>query len=99
MRIEVDIPDYGPEGISLKWSPEALLAVMLLYDDFDIMGNKEGLQLLGSCFLRLAQDDVPSDYSLRLTEEQGLQKGSEDLIIRKDDDPAKFLENSVSSSD
>ena len=78
MKIVVDIPDYDPnKGIQLKRNAESKLTVIIGYDDFEIGGNPRGLRTLGSCFLSLAQKNVPNGASIRLTEknEECTQRG------------------------
>lgn len=92
MKIVVDVPDYDPnKGIQLKHNAESKLTVIIGYDDFEIGGNPRGLRTLGSCFLSLAQKNVPNGASIRLTEKNGLMKGSIDLKIRKEEDPSEVL--------
>ena len=46
---------------------------------------------LARVLLYLAQDDAPNGASIRLTEKNGLMKGSFDLKIRKEENPSEVL--------
>jgi hypothetical protein len=84
LEITLEIPDIVASGdTTLCFVENSELSVSLSYGEFIIAGNNEGLKSLAAFFMGLAQEGVPDGSSIRLTDKNGLSKGSLDLMIIK----------------
>ena len=84
LEIVLEIPDVVNSGEAMfSMAMDSELSVTLSYEEFLIAGNNQGLISLASLFMGLAQDGVPDGTSIRLTDKNGLSKGSLDLMIIK----------------
>ena len=90
--VTVDVPAYNSNTpFTYKCGDESKLLAFLLGADCTLSANRRGLADLARLFLYLAQKDAPNGASIRLTEKNGLMKGSIDLKIRKEEDPSEAL--------
>lgn len=88
-KVVLDVPKYdSQQDNSDGWVGRSKIIVALIGSDggfFRIAANQYGLMDLARVSLYLAQDDAPNGASIRLTEKNGLMKGSIDLKIRKEE--------------
>ena len=90
--VTVDVPEYNSNTpFTYKCGDESKLLAFLLGADCTLSANRGGLADLARLFLYLAQKDAPNGASIRLTDKNGLMKGSIDLKIRKEEDPSEVL--------
>ena len=83
MKVEVNIEPYD-DGISISYIDGSKIECDKGSDSFVIKANTEGLNLLASICLTLAQGDVPNGSHIHLDEFNFLKEGSVELIISKE---------------
>jgi hypothetical protein len=84
IEITLEISDVTNAGeMAFSMIKDSELSVTLSDEEFLIAGNNQGLLSLAACFMGLAQEGVPDGTSIRLTDKNGLLKGSLDLMIIK----------------
>ena len=90
--VTVDVPEYNSNNpFTYKCGDQSKLLAFLLDGDCTLSANRGGLADLARLFLYLAQKDAPNGASIRLTDKNGLMKGSFDLKIRKEENPSEVL--------
>lgn len=82
MKVSVEIEPYD-DGIGIKWVDGSEITCAEDHGAFLIKANSEGLQLLASICLTLAQDEAPKHTHVHLDEYNFLEDGSVELIIAK----------------
>ncbi len=83
MKVDVNIEPYD-DGISIRYIDGSKIECDTGSDSFVIKANTEGLTLLASICLTLAQGDVPNGSHIHLDEFNFLKKCSAELIISKE---------------
>ncbi len=83
MKVEVEIEPYD-DGISINYVNGSKIDCYKSYDTVVVKANAEGLNLLASICLTLAQDAAPNGSHLHLDEFNFFKEGSLELIISKE---------------
>ncbi|MBQ7433385.1 MAG: hypothetical protein IJ562_04275 [Prevotella sp.] len=90
LKVTVEVPEYQlGKAITIDRSSDSKIVVAIVDDEMVIAANRNGLVDLARYFLFLAQKTVPNGECIRITDKNGLLKGSIDLKIRKEALPAK----------
>jgi hypothetical protein len=85
MKIEMEVPEYGREGLRMNWDDDFEIAVEVQHGAVRIAANPAGLHSLARQLLLLAQDGVPHGRHLHLDENSPLEPGSCSLILERSD--------------
>jgi hypothetical protein len=88
MKIELEIPEYGPRsGFRFTWDEGWVIATQVYNDKIYLTANSAGLRSLAYHLLTLAQDTVPIgrdiDYHEAWDDFAGLEPGSPPLFVIK----------------
>ena len=83
MKIEVEIEPYD-DGISINYINGSKINIYKSYDTIVVKANTEGLNLLASICLTLAQNAAPNGSHVHLDESNFFEEGSLELIISKE---------------
>ena len=81
---KLSITEYACDGMKIVFEKNSKIKVEISDGYCIIEANKEGLISLAKQFLNLAE--VQGDFHYHLEEGIGLENGSDELVICKDDD-------------
>ncbi len=84
MEVKLEIPKYSIEtGFKSEWEFGFEIEIKSIEGAINLIANKEGLISLAKQLLTLAEDEVPRGYHLHFDENNSLEEGSLELIIKK----------------
>ena len=84
LKIEIDVPDYS-NGLRMEWEDDWVISSKIDDETVIITANRPGLVSLARLLLTLADEQVPSGNHWHLDTYCGLEEGSCELIIEKNE--------------
>ncbi|MFL5732702.1 MAG: hypothetical protein ACJ78Q_05815 [Chloroflexia bacterium] len=84
MKIEIDVPDYSPEGgLRMRWEEGSIISATEDGGAILIRANHEGLVSLARLLLTLVNEGVPSGAHWHLDAHNAFEDGSIEIVIEK----------------